>query len=883
LTTRAAPVNVALAMTADPGMLLGPYEVLASLGAGGMGEVFRARDSRLGREVALKILSRSQLRDPEALARFEAEARAVAALSHPNVRALYDLGESGQTRFAVMELLEGETLRARLFGGPLPPRKALEYALRITQGLAAAHDKGFVHRDIKPENVFLTRDGQVKILDFGLVQELTPPGQPPVKLPATVLGTVGYIAPEQARGHPADARADIFAFGAVLYEMLTGRRAFSGESAAEVMNAVVQDDPPPFGGSGARVPMTIDRLVRRCLEKAPGERFQSARDLGYAIEAALASFETDWNPRPTWRAPPRARRLAAGAALLALGIALGVGLQRLGRSQPVPPPVAIRPLTHSGADHAPAASLDGRLVAFSSDRHGPPRIWLKQLLGGSEAAVTDGPDDDPRFSPDGGTLLFTRRQDGAPALYRVPILGGAPRRIASDAGDGDWSPDGRRVAFLRYADQAGLRSTTLWLSAADGGGARAVARFENRVLRWPRFSPDGRALVLVDGGSAGARSPVILDPASGAWRTLPTWERGVPMAAIWLDSRRLACTYAVRGGGGRLMAQDVDSGELRSLLQVPSDTGRLDRLGPGRLVFESVTNRIGLAEIGLGPRSANPIRWLTREHAADRQPRFSPDGEWIVFSSNRSGNLDLWAVARRTGAVRRLTDDMAEDWDPAFFADGRLLWSSGRNGHLEVWMAEADGSAARQVSDDGVDAQNPTATPDGQWIVYDSQNPARRGIWKVRPDGSDARRVVAGATGVPEVSPDGRYVLYLVAKDGERESLQVAQVADGRPAPFEIVPTRHRPGAVRLGRARWTSDGRAIAFVGQDAAGVHAVFVQDFVPGRDTSASRRRLAGFDLDREAESFALSADGRQVVIAGWERSFSLVVVEGLPGLP
>jgi eukaryotic-like serine/threonine-protein kinase len=870
-------------MTLDPGTLLGPYEVLASLGAGGMGEVFRARDTRLGREVAIKILSRAQLRDPQALSRFEAEARAVAALSHPNVRALYDLGESGQIRFAVMELLEGETLRARLFHGPLPPRKALEYGLRLTHGLAAAHDKGFVHRDLKPENVFLTRDGQVKILDFGLVQEMSPPGQPPVTLPATVLGTVGYISPEQARGRPADGRADIFAFGAVLYEMLSGRRAFAGASAADVMSAVVKDDPPPFSSSGARLPVTIDRLVRRCLEKTPAERFQSARDLGFAIEAALAAFETEGRPRAAWQAPPRTRRLAVGAGLLILGLVLGFGLQSMGRWQPLPPPVAIRPLTHSGADRAPAASPDGRLLAFTSDRQGPARIWLKQVASGSEAALTEGPDDDARFSPDGSALLFTRRAGGAPSLYRVPIVGGVPRRIAADASDGDWAPDGRRVAFLRHGQEQGRRLTTLWVAAPDGVGARALARFENRNMRWPRWSPDGRSLAIVDAGLGGAmRSLVVLDVASGVWRSLPVGDRGQPVAAVWSGNRQLAGTYAVRGGGGRLGIQDLEGGPVRILLQVPGDTGLLDWLGPGRLVLESVTDRIGLAEVGLrNPGPAAP-RWLTREHAADRQPRYSPDGAWVVFSSNRSGNLDLWAISPRTGAVRRLTEDQAPDWDPAFFADGRLLWSSGRSGHLEVWMAEADGTGAHQVSDDGADAQNPTATPDGQWVLYDSQNPARRGLWKVRADGQEARRLVAGPTGVPEVSPNGRYVLYLLAADGERETLQVAHVADGRPAPFSIELARRKPGAVRLGRARWTPDGRAIAFVGQDEAGMHGVFVQDFAPGRDTTASRRKLAGFDLDRDTESFGLSPDGRQAVVASWERSFSLVTVEGLPGL-
>jgi serine/threonine protein kinase len=270
-----------------PGARVGAYEIVAAIGAGGMGEVYRARDHRLGRDVALKLLSVAVAADPDFARRFEQEARAVAALNHPNVVAVYDVGVAAGRPFLVTELLEGVSLRTRLEQGPVPPRKALEYAIQVARGLAAAHEHGFVHRDLKPENLFVTRDGRVKIIDFGLVRDLNHGAAGPATETASgvVLGTAGYMAPEQVRGRTADARADIFALGAVLYEMLTGQRAFDGETRLERGFAILTREPPELAAAGVEVPPAVSRVLRRCLEKAPADRFMAARDLGFALEA----------------------------------------------------------------------------------------------------------------------------------------------------------------------------------------------------------------------------------------------------------------------------------------------------------------------------------------------------------------------------------------------------------------------------------------------------------------------------------------------------------------------------------------------------------------------------------------------------------------------
>ena len=291
-------------MSLSPGSRLGRYEILNPLGAGGMGEVYRARDTRLDRDVAIKILPESVARDPERLARFDREAKAVAALSHPNILALHDAGTEEGTTFAVMELLDGETLRDRLASGPLPVRRAIDTAVQVARGLAAAHAKGLVHRDLKPENVFLVADGQVKILDFGLAKAADPGDSaattthaPAMTDPGAVLGTVGYMAPEQVRGHATDARTDLFALGAVLYEMLTGQRAFRRDTAAETMTAILREEPPDLPHPQAAQSPALDRIIRHCLEKNPAERFQSARDVAFALEALSGTSGTSGTSR----------------------------------------------------------------------------------------------------------------------------------------------------------------------------------------------------------------------------------------------------------------------------------------------------------------------------------------------------------------------------------------------------------------------------------------------------------------------------------------------------------------------------------------------------------------------------------------------------------
>jgi serine/threonine protein kinase len=869
-----------------------------------MGEVYRARDGRLGREVAIKVLPREFVTHQERMLRFEREARSASALNHPAIITIYDVGLIDSHPYIAMELVNGKNLKELLASGRMPLKKIVSIASQMADGLAKAHDAGIVHRDLKPENLMINADGFLKILDFGLAKlsdessagDSESSGFQTQTAAGVVLGTAAYMSPEQAAGRSVDFRSDQFSMGSILYEMVAGRRAFTRNTLPETMTAIIRDDPEPLANIQPSVPGPLRWIIDRCLAKDPDDRYASTRDLARDVQSlrdhlAEITSSSDASGRISRASAKSSFPLWAVAVVFVLISAAFVGFRFTGST--IPKPIVFRTLTYSGSDSSPAVSPNGELVAFRSDRDGTPRIWLKQLKGGNEIALTSGPDDFPRFSPDGSFLLFIRTEGTATSLYRVPVLGGDTRKVIEDARSADWSPDGKRIALIRWKSSTGIPDSQFLIVNPDGSAQTEITVIPERQMHSVRWSPDGRSLiatVLVQGnyGNRNAIALVDVEQKKAQWivstfsPTSAVWS-GAPNKIAYFIPETGVALFQVRGDS-TLYVQDVNSGERQPVFWAQSAGETMDIAGKGSIVMHSASLRENLREFMLtADQDHKESTWLTRGNSCNRQPVYSPDGSRILFSSNMASNLDLWEVSVESRGMKRITEDEAGDWDPAYSPDGKsILWSSNRIGHFEIWIANADGSAARQVTKDGVDAENPGMTRDGKWIIYNSYNPDLkiRGIWRIHPDGSGATRIVDGLTQWPEVSPDGRYACYSYYKQSLNDAKtyqRVVEIESGSQVPFEIeVSNRDRVG----GRLRWMPDGKSILFVDENEHGAWGVFAQDFTPGKNARGSRRPITGFDPDRKMDTFTIAPDLSRIIVAEVEVLSSLILAKGIP---
>ncbi|HYH06312.1 MAG TPA: protein kinase [Thermoanaerobaculia bacterium] len=891
-------------MTIAEGVLLGPYEILTRIGAGGMGEVWRARDKRIGRDVAVKILPAIYTANDEAVHRFEQEARAAGALNHPNLVTIFDVGTADSAPYIVMELLEGETLRdviGDLTPGPMPVRKAVDYAIQIASALAVAHEKGIIHRDLKPENVFITSDGRAKILDFGLAKLAAGasglgsdagPRRTAAHLTSAgiAVGTPGYMSPEQARAQALDHRTDIFSFGSVLYEMLSGRPAFDTFSAVETMHAILTVEPPSLLSLVPGIPPALEAIVRHCMEKNPRERFQSARDLAFQlrmipdvqssthITGHTAAPETKLLPAVT--APRRIPRAAAGAlGALALATALGAAGYTYLRTRTTTTqqaPRTFRQVTFGdGLELFPVLAPDGKSFAFVSAETGNEDIYVQRVDGRTPINVTsDSPDGDsePAFSPDGSQIAF-RSERNRGGIFVMGVTGESVRRLTDFGHNASWSPDGTRVVVSTAATDLRPHVHTingdLWIVDVRSGAKRRIHDSGDGALTdavQPSWSPNGKRIAFWGVSREGAQRHVwTIDPdAPDPVKTLVrvTSDASIHWNPVWSPDGQYLYFGSNRDGTLNLWRIAVDAetgkaeGEPEPLSLPAAITGNFTFSQQGDLAFTTATRAYRLLAMPFDATTGTLGEPRTLFGGTQEIMSFepSPDGTSVAFTVGGIQE-DLFLANADGTRLRQLTNDAARDRSVVWSPDGRSLYFySNRDGAYHIWTIHADGSGLARVTDDAdlkrINDRNiysPSASPDGRTLAGETEAPSVL-IHLGRPI-TNRLEPISDRLGTPEWSPDGTHLLGITKTNGVRRGIAVYDLRTRKLA--HILDRGVSP--------QWLPDSKRIAFFDRSSIGI-----MDLTGRVIANVAVTPPPGVDLENRVVGPRLSRDGATLYV-------------------
>ena len=826
-----------------------------------MGEVYRAHDSRLDRTVAIKVLPTTFSADRERLQRFSQEARAAAALNHPNILSIFDIGEQQGAPYVVSELLEGETLRSRLKNGPLPIRKVIDYAMQVAKGLAAAHEKGIVHRDLKPENLFLTNDGRVKILDFGLAKLTRPEasggsgGDAPTVQVATeaglVMGTAGYMSPEQVRGKPADNRSDIFAFGAILYEMISGERAFHGETPADTMSAILKEETPELSETARNVPPGLERIVRHCLEKHPSQRFQSAGDLAFDLDAltqvsasgksgALAAVQPE-------RSGTSSRLIAAIAGVIALAaVMLGLGWW-FGRGSARSAPAEYQQITfRTGSIGNARFTPDGSIVYTAAWDGGDAQLYLARTddNGARELGLKNAELLSISKSGELAIRLNTQYYGGYArfgTLARVPLSGGTPREVLDNVDDAEWGPDGEKLAVVRLVPESHhwrleypvghvLLDTINWISH-------------------PSISPDGKWIAFADHENPGGDdegSVAIVDMAGHEKKLASGF---VSVEGIeWSPSGDEIWFTGTRSGSATNLRGVTLSGKERSITNVPGGMW-LEDMRNGTALMITHQERLGIRGLAPGAKQEVELGWfgwsivrdisrdgkqiLFEEEGEGGGPNYtvflrnsdgsppvrigegnaeaiSPDGKWVVTKPAKGHNLTL--VPTGAGEARQLTHDEISYSSARYLTDGLHLLATGiESGHgARDYLIDVNTGDSKPITPEGIIGTR--ISPDGREIAVIGPD-RKRGIWPL--DGS-------GFKPIPDLDP--KYGVIGWASDGSSLYVMTSLLNERVAKVYRVNISSGKmdywrtfgdslPSGASAGAPNFSSDGTAYAYV----------------------------------------------------------------------
>jgi serine/threonine protein kinase/Tol biopolymer transport system component len=917
------------------GTQLGRYEIRLKIGAGGMGEVYLAEDTQLHRRVALKILPAEVALNQDRMRRFHQEAQAAAALNHPNIAHIYEIGEGRGMNFIAMEYVEGVTLREKIHLQRTELSKLLRYLQNVAEGLAKAHAAGVVHRDLKPDNIMITGDGHAKILDFGLAKlieqrpssisakgssELVTAMMPQHSTPGTVIGTVGYMSPEQAQGKTSeiDHRSDIFSFGCILFEAATRQRAFEGKDALDSLHKIVHEPTPQISDVNPAAPSELQRITRRCLAKDPEDRYQTIKDVAIELKDLRREMEGTATPVPSsagseapgaealqgqvlsaaTRTQPgslsthtsSAEYIVSGikehkvatltvAGLMALALlGLSFGLYRMMWQKRVGlslQSAKYTRLTTTGKALRAAISPDGRWLVHVTDDGGQQSLWLKQAaVVNSDTQIVPPAEiyySGVAFSPNGNYVYYSVQEKNDPrgTLFQVPVPGGPVRKLLTGINNAvTFSPDGKQLAFFYYFED----QDRLMIANADGTGERQLTMrggnefFFRSGFAGLSWSPDGRVLAAPVGNGAEnymSVATIPVDTGDIKFFTLQKWYE-VRQVAWFPDGSHLLITAMEKGSSDfKIWQVSYPQGEAQA---ITSDLGSYSTISLTADFSQLATVQTeAVANIWVMPAfDAAHATQITQGRSFDGEPSWTANGE-LVYSSNMAGGSDLYLIDARGGNPKQLTASSGTNGQPCSSADGRyIIFSSDRTGAPHIWRMDVDGRNQKQLTDKS--DVNPDCAPNGRWVVYVS-NANKDTVWKVGIDGGQPEQLTEKFSFSPAISPDGKQIACSYLEDQNSPAKLAILPAQGGPA-LKTFPLAGQAGT----NLSWNPDGSAIVYV-VTSGGVSNLWAQPV-----NGTQRKQLTNFTSDR-IFWFHFSRDGKQLALSRGSRTSDVVLISNL----